>query len=49
MIVDDKYTSNELETAVRIAPAHNSSSCIIVNDVCAYLLHSIWRPQDIDL
>ena len=52
--VDVKCMSNGLETVVRTAPAHRSSSGIIVkrdnfNDVCANLLHSIWRPLDIYL
>ena len=46
--VDVKCTSNGLETAARTAPAHRS--CVDnFNDVCADLLRSIWRPQDIDL
>ena len=54
MAVDVKCMSDGLETATRTAPAHRSSSAFIVNtwqlnDVCADLLHSFWRPQDIDL
>ena len=54
MAVHVKCTLNELETAVRTSPVHRSFSGIIVNtrvfdDVCADLLCSFWRPQDIDL
>ena len=54
--VNVKCTSNGHETAVRTAPVHRSSSGIKLsstrdnfNDVCANLLHSIWRPQDMVL
>ena len=45
MAVDVNCTVNELETAMRTAPAHRSFSGIIVNtlvfdDVCADLFHS---------
>ena len=54
MAVDVKCTLNELETAVRTAPAHWSFSRVIINtrvfdDICADLLCSFWRLQDIDL